>query len=254
LLDAAGCIAAEPALARVREKIAGGLRLPDDETGDCFLFTQALAALAAGLGVEFRYGATIQRLNQSGGRVSGVAVEQGGESHVLTADSIVVALGSYSPLLLKPLGIALPVYPVKGYSLTLPIRDAAAAPQSTIMDETHKVAITRLGNRVRVGGMAELAGYDLTLRQPRRDTLNHVVRDLFPGACDPAQAQFWTGLRPMTPDGPPVIGKTGFAGLYLNTGHGTLGWTMAVGSGRALADLMSGRAPEIDLEGLGLER
>ena len=162
-----------------------------------------------------------------------------------------MVLGSYSLLALKPLGIALQVYPVKGYSLTLPILDAAA-PQSTIMDENHKVAITRLCSRVRVGGTAELAGYDLTLRQPRRDTLSHVVRDLFPDACDPAQAQFWTGLRPMTSDSPPVIGKTRLVGLYLNTGHGTLGWTMAVGSGRALADVMSGRAPETDLDGLGL--
>ena len=254
LLDAGGCVAAEPALARVREKLAWGLRLPDDETGDCFLFTQALAALAGGLGVEFRHGAVIRGLRHSGERVDGVLVEQEGESRILTADAYVVALGSYSPLLLRPLGIRLPVYPVKGYSLTLPILDTAAAPQSTVMDETYKVGITRLGNRMRVAGTAELAGYDLKLRQPRRGTLEHVARDLFGGAGDLAQAQFWTGLRPMTPDGPPVIGKTRFANLYLNTGHGTLGWTMSVGSGRALCDVISGRAPEVVLDDLGLAR
>jgi D-amino-acid dehydrogenase len=172
----------------------------------------------------------------------------------LSADAVVVALGSYSPLLLKPLGLHLPVYPVKGYSLTLPIADATGAPESTVMDETYKVAVTRLGNRVRVGGTAELAGYDLKLRQPRRDTLDHVVTDLFPDAGNLAQATFWTGLRPMTPDGPPVIGKTAISNLYLNTGHGTLGWTMAAGSGRVLADIISGKAPQVDLAGLGLDR
>jgi D-amino-acid dehydrogenase len=252
LLDREGCVQAEPALARVKDKIAGGLRLPDDETGDCFLFTQALAAMAATLGVQFRYGTTIQALPHSSGQIEGVHIQDG--SAKLTGDAYVVALGSYSPLLLKPLGLRLPVYPVKGYSLTLPITDATAAPQSTVMDETYKVAVTRLGDRVRVGGTAELAGYDLKLRQPRRDTLDHVVRDMFPDACDLSQGMFWTGLRPMTPDGPPVIGKTPVSNLYLNTGHGTLGWTMAAGSGRVLADLISGRACDIDLAGLGFGR
>jgi len=254
LLDREGCAQAEPALARVKDKIAGGLRLPDDETGDCFLFTQALAAMAATLGVQFRYGATIHALRQSGGEIKGVDIQQGAARTVLTGDAYVVALGSYSPLLLKPLGLRLPVYPVKGYSLTLPITDATAAPQSTVMDETYKVAVTRLGDRVRVGGTAELAGYDLKLHQPRRDTLDHVVGDLFPDACDLSQGMFWTGLRPMTPDGPPIIGKTPVSNLYLNTGHGTLGWTMAAGSGRVLADLISGRACDIDLAGLGFGR
>lgn len=254
LLDAEGCLAAEPALARVRQKFTGGLRLPDDETGDCLLFTQSLAVLAAELGVAFAHGTVVRQLRHSGGRIDGVVIQQGEETRLVTADAYVVALGSYSPLLLKPLGLRLPVYPVKGYSLTLPIQDAAGAPQSTVMDETHKVAITRLGNRVRVGGTAELAGYDLTLRPSRRATLEHVVRDLFPDAGDPGQAHFWTGLRPMTPDGPPVIGQCGFANLYLNTGHGTLGWTMAAGSGRALCDVICGRAPEVELDGLGLAR
>jgi D-amino-acid dehydrogenase len=254
LLDREGCIRAEPALERVKDKIAGGLRLPDDETGDCFLFTQALTVLAESLGVRFQLGSVIQKLDRSGGRIQGVLIREGGAARTLTGDAYIMALGSYSPLLLNPLGIRIPVYPVKGYSLTLPITDASAAPQSTVMDETYKVAVTRLGNRVRVGGTAELAGYDLTLRPSRRGTLDHVVSDLFPDAGELSQAVFWTGLRPMTPDGPPVIGRSPIANLYLNTGHGTLGWTMAAGSGRVMADLISGRTPDVDLTGLGLDR
>jgi D-amino-acid dehydrogenase len=163
----------------------------------------------------------------------------------LAADAYVLALGSYSPLLAKTVGLNLPVYPVKGYSLTLPVSSDADAPQSTVMDETFKVAVTRLGDRVRVGGTAELAGYNLKLREARRQTLNHVVTDLFPHAGDVTKASFWTGLRPMTPDGPPLVGKSGIDNLYLNTGHGTLGWTMAAGSGRLLADILSGKTPGI---------
>jgi D-amino-acid dehydrogenase len=250
LLDRAGCVRAEPALARVQQKIAGGLRLPGDETGDCFKFTQGLARIAAHAGVTFRQGVHIRAVHAAGERITGVATDAG----ELTADAYVVALGSYSPLLLRSLGIAVPVYPVKGYSLTVPITDAAKAPESTVMDETYKVAVTRLGDRIRVGGTAELKGYNLALREARRDTLDHVVADLFPGGGDVARATFWTGLRPMTPDGPPVIGPTRYTNLYLNTGHGTLGWTMAAGSGRVLADLISGRRPEVDLDGLTLAR
>ena len=159
----------------------------------------------------------------------------------VTGDAYVMALGSYSPLLLRKIGIDLPVYPVKGYSLTIPITDPAGAPESTVMDETHKVAMTRLGDRIRVGGMAELDGYSAKLRPSRRATLEHVITDLYPKGGDVAKASFWCGLRPMTPDGPPVIGRERYDNLYLNTGHGTLGWTMACGSGRVLADLISGR-------------
>jgi D-amino-acid dehydrogenase len=254
LLGRDGCIQAEPALARVRDKIAGGLRLPGDETGDCFLFTSALSSMAAALGVQFRFGTTIRSLRHSGGRIESVEIKQNAGTEFLRGDVYVTALGSYSPLLLKPLGLRLPVYPVKGYSLTLPIVDAGGAPQSTVMDETYKVAVTRLGNRVRVGGTAELAGYDLKLRPWRRNTLNHVVSDLFPDASDISQGQFWTGLRPMTPDGPPIIGKTPFANLYLNTGHGTLGWTMSAGSGQLLTDMISGQSPAISTAGLALNR
>ncbi|GJE27886.1 D-amino acid dehydrogenase [Methylobacterium organophilum] len=251
LLDPAGCIAAEPALGRVADRFVGGLRLPGDETGDAHLFTQALARLCAELGVDFRYGTAIKRLVREGDRIAGVETASGS---LLTADVYVAAMGSYTPALLRPLGIALPVYPVKGYSLTLPVIDAEAAPVSTVMDETYKVAITRLGDRIRVGGTAELAGFSRTLRGPRRETLAHSVSDLFPRGGDLGRATFWTGLRPMTPDGTPIIGPTPFANLYTNTGHGTLGWTMACGSGRLLADLVSGRSPEIDGADLAVAR
>ena len=250
VLDAAGCIAAEPALARVGGKFVGGLRLPGDETGDAHLFTQRLAKLAEAKGVRFQYGTRIGRILAEQGRVVGVETDRG----VLTADRYVVALGSYSPALLWPLGIRLPVYPVKGYSLTLPIADEAAAPVSTVMDETFKIGITRLGTRIRVGGTAELVGFSRRLRAPRRRTLEHSVHDLFPDGGDLTQAKFWTGLRPMTPDGTPIVGPTPLPNLFTNTGHGTLGWTMSCGSARVLADLVSNRTPDIDAADLAVAR
>ncbi|MGQ0659028.1 MAG: D-amino acid dehydrogenase [Chromatiales bacterium] len=250
LLDRSGCIAAEPALRVVSDRFAGGLRLPDDETGDCHLFTQNLAPLAAALGVRFLFETSITGLLTDATRVTGVATSAG----TLTAEAYVMALGSYSPLLLKAIGISIPVYPVKGYSITVPIVDPAAAPVSTVMDETYKVAITRLGSRIRVGGTAEVAGYDLARRPARRAILEHVLGDLFPHAGNLDQANFWCGLRPMTPDGAPLIGATRYANLHLNTGHGTLGWTMACGSGRVLADLLSNRKPEIETADLAIAR
>ena len=249
VLDIAGCVAVEPALSAVRDKIVGGLRLPGDETGDCFKFTTALAGMAERLGAGFRYGVTIQAIRTAGGRIKGVETDQG----PVTADLYVVALGSHTPQMLKPLGIRLPVYPVKGYSLTIPIVDPSRAPESTVMDETFKIAITRLGDRIRVGGMAELSAFSTDLPDKRRATLEMSVGDLFPGG-DLGQATFWSGLRPMTPDGTPVIGRAGFDNLYLNTGHGTLGWTMACGSGRVLADLVSGSKPEIRIDDLSIDR
>ncbi|HEY4202050.1 MAG TPA: D-amino acid dehydrogenase [Devosiaceae bacterium] len=250
VLDAAGCARAEPALGAVMGMIAGGLRLPHDETGDCRLFTERLAALAAARGVSFRFGTTISAISTADGRVSGVETSAG----TLRADAYVLALGSYSPFLARPLGLSLPVYPVKGYSITVPISDAHKAPVSTVMDESYKVAITRLGDRIRVGGTAELSGFDLKLRQARKETLVHSLTDLFAGGGDIEKASFWCGLRPMTPDGPPVVGPTRYPDLYVNTGHGTLGWTMACGSGRMLADLMSGRTPDISPAALALSR
>ena len=249
VLDPDGCIRVEPALRHVREKIVGGLLTPKDETGDCFKFTNALAVKARELGVQFQYGATIKGLDVEGGQAHAVMTDRGR----VGADAIVVALGSYSPLLLKPLGIGLSVYPVKGYSLTIPIIDAARAPESTVMDETYKIAITRLGDRIRVGGMAEISGYTNDLGPARRQTLEHSVTDLFPGG-DVAKASFWSGLRPMTPDGTPVIGPTKIKGLFLNTGHGTLGWTMSSGSARVISDLVSGRKPDIDATDLAISR
>ncbi|MFC3073218.1 D-amino acid dehydrogenase [Shinella pollutisoli] len=249
VLDRDGCIRVEPALAHVREKIVGGLLTPKDETGDCFKFANALAEKAEALGVTFNYGSIIRGLDVEGGRVTGVVTAHGR----LAADAVVVALGSFSPLLVRPHGIRLPVYPVKGYSLTIPITDPSRAPESTVMDETYKIAITRLGDRIRVGGMAEISGYTNDLGEPRRLTLQHSVMDLFPGG-DVSKASFWSGLRPMTPDGTPVIGPTKVAGLFLNTGHGTLGWTMSSGSARVIADLVSGRKPEIDATDLAVRR
>jgi D-amino-acid dehydrogenase len=250
VLDRDGCIGAEPALAAVRDKIAGGLRLPQDETGDCHMFTVALAARAAKLGVQFRLATTIERLMADASGITGVATSAG----LLHAEAYVVALGSWSPRLLGPIGISIPVYPVKGYSITVPIADPDAAPVSTVMDESYKVAITRLGDRIRVGGTAEVSGYSSTLYAARRATLDHSLIDLFPRGGNLAEASFWSGLRPMTPDGPPVIGATRYPNLHLNTGHGTLGWTMACGSARVLADLLSGRKPEIDAAELALTR
>ena len=250
LLDRDGCAGAEPALAAVKQKIVGGLRLPQDETGDCHMFTKALAVHAERLGVQFRLGTTIERLTADAAGITGVVTSAG----VLRADAYVVALGSWSPRLLRPLGISIPVYPIKGYSITVPIADPYAAPVSTVMDESYKVAITRLGNRIRVGGTAEVSGYSDTLHAARRATLDHSLTDLFPRGGNPADATFWSGLRPMTPDGPPVIGATRYANLYLNTGHGTLGWTMACGSARVLADLLSDRKPEIDAAELAITR
>lgn len=250
VLDTEACIAAEPALKHVREKIRGGLRLPLDETGDCLLFTQNLAAICISKGVVFRYGVNVEELLLTNGKISGVKTDEG----VLTADQYVMALGSYSPQLLKPIGIDIPVYPVKGYSITVPIVSPEDAPVSTVMDETYKVAITRLGNRVRVAGTAELTGHDLSLHEERRQTVHFVVSDMFPKAANLQEDNFWTGLRPMTPDGTPVLGATPYTNLFINTGHGTLGWTMACGSGRLLADIMAGQKPSIDLEGLSMQR
>ena len=249
-LDKAACIKVEPALAQVQQKFIGALRLPGDETGDCFKFTQNLAKLAEGLGVKFKYGVSIERLVTEGDTMKAVMTSDG----LIIADSFVLALGSYSPILLRDLGVKIPVYPIKGYSITVPITDAASAPESTIMDETYKVAITRLGDRIRVGGTAEIAGYNLELRAARRATLEHSVTDLFPNGGDVSRAEFWTGLRPMTPDGTPIVGPTPFRNLFLNTGHGTLGWTMACGSGQFIADVVSGKRPEISTEGMFMDR
>ena len=264
-LDPDGCARIEPALALVKDQLLGGLRLPHDETGDCQLFTQNLAAAAKKLGVKFRQNVSIDRLITQNGKLASVDIttEVGTETihydqqkERLEADHFVVALGSYSRQLMQGLGLSIPVYPVKGYSLTVPIIDAAYAPISTVMDETYKVAITRFDDRIRVGGMAELAGFDLSLNPRRRETLEMVLGSLFPKGGDMSKSQFWTGLRPMTPDGTPIIGKASAVhdNVWLNTGHGTLGWTMACGSGQILADLLVNKKTAIFSDDLALSR
>lgn len=252
LLDRSRLATVEPALARTGDLLAGGLHLPNDETGDCNLFTQGLAAIARGLGVDFRFHQSVDGLVTDGGRITGVRLG-GAANEVLTADRYVLAFGSYSRDFLAPLGLDIPVYPVKGYSLTVPLVDASLAPQSTVLDETYKVAVTRFDDRIRVGGMAELGGFDLRLNPRRRETLERVITDLFP-CGDLPRATFWTGLRPMTPDSTPIVGPTRYGNLFLNTGHGTLGWTMACGSGKLVADEVMGRRPDIRTDGLAIDR
>jgi len=235
LLTAAELSRIEPALAVTSHKLTGGLRLPGDETGDCQLFTTRLAALAEQAGVTFRYNTEVDGLVVEGGKVTGV--RHGAK--LIHADVFVVAFGSY---------------PLKGYSITAPIVDEARAPVSTVLDETYKIAITRFDKRIRVGGMAEIVGFDKRLREARRDTLEMCVNDLFPGGGDTSNATFWTGLRPMTPDGTPIVGITSVPNLYLNTGHGTLGWTMSCGSAQLLADLVSGKKPAIQHDDLNVFR
>ncbi len=250
LLDRDGCARAEPALGLVKDKLVGGLRLPGDETGDCNLFTTLLTEEAKKLGVVFKFDQTVKGFKRSNNQIVGVETE----NELIKADQYLVALGSYSRQMMKELSLNIPLYPVKGYSLTVPITNADAAPVSTVMDETYKVAITRFHDRIRVGGMAELAGFDLSLNPRRRETLEMVVGDLFPAGGDIPAATFWTGLRPMTPDGTPIIGGTKYDNLWLNTGHGTLGWTMSCGSAQVIADLMAKRRPAILSDDMALSR
>lgn len=247
-LDALACKQFEPAINT--DSIVGALHLPNDATGDCRQFTQSLAQLCEQAGVAFYFNHAIERFETSDNTIK--AVLAGGKR--FEADYVVCALGSFSRPALRELGLDLPVYPVKGYSLTIPITHAEAAPCSTVLDETYKVAITRLGDRIRVGGMAELSGYEIKLNPERRETLELVADLLFPNSGDKTQASFWSGLRPMTPDSTPIIGRCAWKNLVLNTGHGTLGWTMSAGSGKLAADLVCGKKPEIRADDLGLSR
>ena len=250
VLDVDGCLAVEPGLKHVKDKIAGGLQFEGDVTGNCFKFTNELQKKCLELGVNFEFNIIVESLLIDNRKICAVKTNKGD----MAADSFVVAMGSYTAKLLQPVGIDIPVYPVKGYSITVPVLSDEDAPQSTVMDETHKVAITRLGNNVRAAGTAELTGYNLSLREKSRATVRHSVQSLFPYAADMSDDQFWTGLRPMTPDGTPVIGKTPISNLFLNTGHGTLGWTMSTGSGKLIADIVSGNKTEISLNGLEMSR
>lgn len=240
----------EPAMRRSSVEMSGALHLPADASGDSYKFAQGLAAFLQQRGVAFRYGVRIESLARAGDAVGAVRTSQGD----LHADAYVVALGSHAPFLLRPLGLRLPVYPLKGYSITVPVSDPAAAPRMAVMDEHNKIMISRLGDRIRAAGMAELTGYGLALDPARRELLTNVVRELFPQGLAWDQVEFWAGLRPMTPDGPPILGRTRWRNLFLNSGHGSNGWTQSCGTSKVVADIVAGRAPDIDLDGLTVER
>ena len=241
-------IAIEPALASAREHVVGVTYMASDESGDAHIFTRRLAELAATKGCKFEYGKPIDAIDVAGGQVAGVRV--GGA--VMKSDAYVVALGSYSPMLTRPIGLDLPVYPAKGYSATVPIRDASKAPHVSLTDEGAKIVMTRLGERLRIAGTAELSGYSTELNTVRCEALTKRAALMFPDAGEYGKATFWAGLRPSTPSNVPLIGRARYPNLYLNTGHGTLGWTMGAGSGRALADIISGRKPEVDFRFAGI--
>ena len=241
------CMELEPALRSSRIGLIGGTYAPDDESGDAHQFTGNLAALCRERGVQFGYERSVEALSIEGDAVIGAVVrDPEGRRALVKADAFLVALGSYSPLLLSPVGISIAVYPVKGYSVTVPVTHPEAAPTLCLSDENAKMAISRLGNRLRAAGTAELTGYDTSLNEARCNAILSRIEQLFPGAGDYAGASQWAGLRPMTPSNVPLIGHTRYRNLFLNTGHGTLGWTLACGSGRAAADLIGGRTPEVD--------
>ncbi len=248
--SAADCVAIEPALGGV-EGLAGGIYAPSDFTGDARRFAEGLAAKGAERGIRFRYGVTIESIAVREGKVSGVRVVDGqGRRELLDADAFVVALGSWAPRLLAPIGVRIPVYPVKGYSATIPVVDPTAAPEVSITDIDNKIVITRLGNRLRVAGTAELTGYDTSLNETRCHALVTRARELFPRLDRDVEVEYWAGLRPATPTNLPLIGRTRYPNLFLDTGHGTLGWTYAAGSGQVLADVVAGRTPSVRFHGL----
>jgi D-amino-acid dehydrogenase len=250
VLDAQGCARVEPTLGRVKDRIAGAIHCPDDESGDCAKFTVGLADACGRMGVEFKYGVTVQGIDVAGDAVSGVVTDKGR----VTGDLYVLSLGSYSPLVARNLDINLPVYPVKGYSLTLPIGARDGAPSVPTVDEENLVAVTRLGDCMRMTATAEFSGYDNSNRPENFDHMIAAARDLYPDSCDFSKPRYWSCLRPMTPDGPPVLGRGKQKNMYLNTGHGHMGWTMACGTGRITTDIIMGRKPEIDATGMLVDR
>lgn len=248
----------EPALAHMRDRIVGGDFTQSDESGDVYKFTTGLAARAATAGVDFRFSTTVTRLLTSGSgahaKITGVEVIDGqGRHQTLHADAFVMAMGSFSVQLLKPLGIDLMVYPGKGYSATYKVTNSDTAPTVSLTDDGYKLVLSRLGDRLRVAGTCELNGYTRELNPTRCEAITRRTRELFPDACDYDNPTYWAGLRPLTPSNVPYIGRTRYANLFLNTGHGTLGWTMGCGSGRAIADIVSGSRPEVDFRFTGPE-
>ncbi len=256
-IDANEVVRIEPALAAIRHKIVGGDFTATDESGDVYKFTTGLATKCAEAGVSFRFDHTVTRLLSEGSgaaaRVTGVEViDDQGRHQVLRADAFVLAMGSFSQQLAKPLGVDLMIYPGKGYSATFRVTRPERAPQVSLTDDGHKLVLSRLGDRLRVAGTAELNGYTRELNMVRCEAITRRTRELFPDACDFDNPVYWTGLRPLTPSNVPYIGKTRVANLFLNTGHGTLGWTMGCGSGRAIADIVSGRRPDLDFAFTGM--
>ena len=251
MLSPKECVEVEPALAHAaNDSLAGGLLSHEDESGDAHAFTNEVAKLAVKGGAEFRYGVTTQKIELANGRVSKVITNRGD----FEPDAVVLALGSYSRDIAAPIGIELPIYPAKGYSITVEIENPSAAPTVSLTDETRFMVISRLGNKLRVAGTAELAGWDTSLDEVRVEPLKKNVQSLFPDASSYTELNPWCGLRPATPDSVPILGPTRYENLFLNTGHGTLGWTMACGSARVVSDMIAGKTPEIDLSGLTLER
>lgn len=248
----------EPALASIRDKIVGGDFTATDESGDVYKFTSGLAKKSAEAGVDFQYNTSVTRLITDGkgsnAKITGVEViGPDGRHTVLHADAYVLAMGSFSEQLAKPLGINLMIYPGKGYSATYKITNPDAAPTVSLTDDGYKLVVSRLGDRLRIAGTCELNGYTRELNTARCEAITRRTQELFPGACDYENPVYWTGLRPMTPSNVPYIGKTKFSNLFLNTGHGTLGWTMGCGSGRAVAEIISGHKPEVDFKFTGME-
>lgn len=250
VLDADGCIKLEPALAPVRRELAGGVHYKGDRSGDCLRFTQSLALHAAGMGVKFHYGTPIAGIEATAGRVTGVATDNGR----IGGDRFVLACGSYSAPLARQLGIRLPVQPVKGYSATLPVGGWNNAPTLPVVDYHRKIAVTRLGDRIRLAGTAEFGGFDRSDNPRRSAMLLTAFEALFPEYPRQGEVQHWHGLRPMTPDGRPILGRTRLDNLFLNTGHGPLGWTLSCGSAKAITDIVTGRTADIDLSGFALDR
>ncbi|HKJ95236.1 MAG TPA: D-amino acid dehydrogenase [Gammaproteobacteria bacterium] len=253
MLDTEGVLALEPALEDIRRELVGGVFYPRDESGDCRIFSEELGRLVHRRGADIRLGETVRRLEGDGRGVTGVVTDRG----TLTADRYVLAAGVDAPLLVKPLGFRLPIKPVKGYSATLTVAGLPGAPTMPIIDEGRKLVITRLGGRLRVAGTAEFAGYDYTIHRARVEAvLRQALLNLptLAAEVDVAQAEPWACLRPMTVDGPPLLGASPVSNLFLNTGAGHLGWTFAAGAGRVVADIVSDREPEIDMDGLTLQR
>ena len=252
VIDADRAVELEPALKDVRQRIAGATYTADDESGDARKFTQALARRCAEAGVEFRYGTEVLGFDKAGDRILGVQTLTEGRHQVLRADSYVLCLGSFSAVLARRLGLFLNIYPAKGYSITVPVKNPDAAFQVSLTDDEYKLVYSRLGDRIRVAGTAELNGYTRNLDFIRCRAIVRRAAEILPEAGHWDQAEYWTGLRPTTPSNVPYIGKSHFNNLYLNTGHGTLGWTHSCGSAAALADIVAGRTPEVDFTFTGL--